>query len=113
MLHLVPLFDGGVLQLVPDGGDWVKLAFTSLEKLAIDEALVAQLVEKLSDPEDKTRQDAFKELTRYGPSAWPVLERIDAGPGAGGAGAAEAASQGPGGADARRHDAAGRPACGW
>jgi hypothetical protein len=82
LLHLVPLYDGGVLQLVPSEEEWVKLAFTSLEKLAIDEALVAQLVEKLSDPEDKTRQDAFKELTRYGPSAWPVLEKLmpDQGP---------------------------------
>src|SRR3954454_9936309 len=60
----------------------VKLAFTSLEKLPIDEALVAQLVEKLSDTEQKTRDDAFKELTRYGASAWPVLERMmpDQGP---------------------------------
>jgi hypothetical protein len=82
LLHLVPLYDGGVLQLVAGEEDSVKLAFTSLEKLAIDEALVAQLVEKLSDPEDKTRQDAFKELTRYGPSAWPVLEKLmpDQGP---------------------------------
>ena len=81
ILHLVPLYDGGVLQLVPED-EFVKLAFTSLEKLAIDEALVAQLVEKLSDNDDKVRQDAFKELTRYGPSAWPVLERLkpDQGP---------------------------------
>jgi hypothetical protein len=78
----VPLYDGGVLQLVAGEEDSVRLAFTSLEKLAIDEALVTQLVEKLSDPEDKTRQDAFKELTRYGPSAWPVLEKLlpDQGP---------------------------------
>ena len=81
LLHLVPLHDGGVLQLVPED-EFVKVAFTSLEKLAIDEALVGQLVEKLSDPEDQTRQDAFKELTRYGASAWPVLERLmpDQGP---------------------------------
>ena len=81
LLHLVPLFDGGVLQLVPED-EFVKLAFTSLEKLAIDEALVAQLVDKLSDNEDQVRQDAFKELTRFGPSAWPVLERLmpDQGP---------------------------------
>ena len=75
LLHLVPLYDGGVLQLVPDD-EWVRLAFTSLEQLAIDEALVTQLVEKLSDPEDEVRQNAFKELTRYGASAWPVLERL-------------------------------------
>lgn len=76
LLHLVPLYDGGVLQLVPYDEEWVKLAFTSLEKLAIDEDLVTRLVEKLSDAEDKVRQDAFKELTRYGPSAWPVLEQL-------------------------------------
>ena len=75
LLHLLPLVDGGVLQMVSDD-EWVRLAFTSLEQLAIDEALVAQLVEKLSDPEDEVRQNAFKELTRYGASAWPVLERL-------------------------------------
>lgn len=82
LLHLVPLYDGGVLQLVPYEDEWVKLGFTSLEQLAIDEALVTQLVEKLSDPEDDVRQSAFKELTRYGASAWPVLERLmpDQGP---------------------------------
>jgi hypothetical protein len=83
LLHLVPLYDGGVLQLVPsDDGEWVKLAFTTLEKLEVDEAKVATLVEQLSDPEDKTRQAAFSELTRYGASAWPVLERMmpDQGP---------------------------------
>ena len=81
LLHLVPLVDGGVLQLVADD-EWVRLAFTSLEQVAIDEAMVAQLVEKLSDPEDETRQQAFKELTRYGASAWPILERLmpDQGP---------------------------------
>lgn len=76
LLHLVPLHDGGVLQLVPYEEEWVKLAFTSLEQVAIDEDMVARLVEKLSDPEDKIRQDAFKELTRYGASAWPILERL-------------------------------------
>jgi hypothetical protein len=82
LLHLVPLYDGGVLQLVPYEEEWVKLAFTSLEKVAIDEAMVAQLVEKLSDTEDQARQEAFKELTRYGASAWPILEKLmpDQGP---------------------------------
>src|SRR5207237_3874617 len=75
LLHLVPLYDGGVLQMVPYEQEWVKLAFTSLEKVAIDEALVVQHVEKLSDRDEKVRDDAFKELTRYGASAWPVLER--------------------------------------
>lgn len=81
LLHLLPLVDGGVLQLVPED-EFVKLAFTSLEQLPIDEALVAQHVEKLSDPEEEARQEAFKELTRYGASAWPVLERLmpDQGP---------------------------------
>ena len=81
LLHLLPLVDGGVLQLVPDD-EFVKLAFTSLEQLPIDEALVAQHVEKLSDPQEEARQEAFKELTRYGASAWPVLERLvpDQGP---------------------------------
>jgi hypothetical protein len=82
LLHLVPLVDGGVLQLVPTDDEFVRLAFTSLERVAVDEALVAQHVEKLSDPEEQVRADAFKELTRYGASAWPVLERMmgDQGP---------------------------------
>jgi len=82
LLHLIPLYDGGVLQMVPYEQEWVKLAFTSLEKVAIDEALVVQHVEKLADSDEKVRDDAFKELTRYGASAWPVLERLmpDQGP---------------------------------
>ena len=82
LLHLVPLYDGGVLQLVPQEDEGVKLAFTSLEQVAIDEALVAQHVEKLSAPDEAEREAAFKELNRYGTSAWPILERMmnDQGP---------------------------------
>ena len=67
LLHLVPLYDGGVLQLVPYADDLVKPAFTSLEKLAIDEALVGAAGRKTVRPGGQDRQDAFKELTRYGP----------------------------------------------
>ena len=82
LLHLVPLHDGGVLQLVATDEEWVRLAFTSLEQVAIDEALVAQHVEKLSAPDEADRVAAFHELTRYGASAWPILERMmnDQGP---------------------------------
>jgi hypothetical protein len=76
LLHLVPLYDGSVLQIVTKDADQVGVALASLEKLNVDEKEITRQVEALGDPDDNVRQTAYKELTRYGPSLAPVLERI-------------------------------------
>jgi hypothetical protein len=76
LLHLVPLYDGSVLQIIAKDGDQVGVALASLEKRNVDEKQVVKQVEALSDPDENVRQNAYKELTLYGPSLAPVLERI-------------------------------------
>ncbi len=106
MLHLIPLLDGTVLQLVlnrpsddaPDakrdaGSDkptaerpaivaadphtWpVKLGFFDLDHAEIDVAKIKALAFKLGDDDQDVRDAAFKELTRYGPAVWPILKGL-------------------------------------
>jgi hypothetical protein len=99
VLHLIPLLDGTVLQLVlnrpsdddPDAGPdkpkpalaaadphaWpVKLGFFDLDHAQIEVDKIKKLAYKLGDDDEKVRDDAFKELTRYGPSIWPILKSM-------------------------------------
>ena len=78
LLHLMPLFDGSVLQLVSreEQPDWVRVALTSLDKVDVDEAQVTKLVEEMADDDEKVRQNAFNQLTQFGPGLWPVLEKL-------------------------------------
>jgi hypothetical protein len=76
ILHLVPLLDGTVLQLFreTDKGP-VKLAMSVMQSVAIDEKVIEDLVEKLSENDPEVRNAAYNELTRYGNSSWPILEK--------------------------------------
>jgi len=47
-----------------------------LQAAPIDEKHIEALVDQLSDLEPAKRRDAYNELVRYGPGAWPVLERL-------------------------------------
>jgi hypothetical protein len=77
ILHLVPLLDGTVLQLFreTDKGP-VKLAMSVMQTVAIDEKVIEDLVEKLSENDPEVRNAAYNELTRYGNSSWPILEKM-------------------------------------
>jgi hypothetical protein len=76
LLHLMPLLDGSVLQIIAKDADQVQVSLASVQQLKIDEAVVAKQVEALSDPDEIVRQNAYQELTRYGPSIAPVLEKL-------------------------------------
>ena len=84
-VHLVPLLDGSLLQVTRDDGpDRLGLAVALLDKSdpsgeskpAVDEVRVTDLVRRLSDPRPANRDAAYAELTRFGPSIWPLLERL-------------------------------------
>ncbi|HEV7301657.1 MAG TPA: HEAT repeat domain-containing protein [Tepidisphaeraceae bacterium] len=75
VVQLVPLIDGSVLRITTDGAK-MTLSLVPLSANAVDEARVTALVEQLSEPDPRTRAAAFTELTRFGPGAWPVLERL-------------------------------------
>lgn len=75
-LHLVPLLDGSVLQLSTGDDGRLELALKSLTAEEIDEAAIELLVQQLSDIDPSVRAEAFQQLTRYGPGAWPTLERL-------------------------------------
>jgi hypothetical protein len=81
ILHLVPLLDGSVLQIVsvPDDDkekDRVKFSVNAVAAAAIDVPRVLQLVDQLSATDQDKRDEAFKLLTTYGPGIAPLLEKL-------------------------------------
>jgi hypothetical protein len=78
IVQLVPLRDGSVLQAIanPDGS--VRLALATLYQADINEQAVATLVEQMSDPDAERREAAFRDLSQYGPGAFPILEKLAA-----------------------------------
>lgn len=77
LLHLVPLLDGSVLQIVSDDSeekDKVIFSLNSLTPVALDKKKILQLVDQLSASDPDKRNEAFKELTTYGPGISPLLE---------------------------------------
>jgi hypothetical protein len=76
LLHLVPMLDGSVLQLVVGQDRKVECTNAALDPAPIDEAQVRMMVEQLSHPSVEKRNAAFNELTRWGPGVWPVLEKL-------------------------------------
>lgn len=77
ILHLVPLLDGTILQLYREELTGpVKLAMSVVQSVEIDEKVIADLVDKLSDNDPETRSAAYAELTRYGNASWPILEKL-------------------------------------
>jgi hypothetical protein len=75
LIHAIPLIDGTVLRLIRTGGK-VDLSLMPLSAGKVDEAEIEKLVERLSEADPRDRAEALRELTRYGPAAWPVLERL-------------------------------------
>lgn len=76
IVQLTPLLDGSVLQMTAGEENQVNLAITPLDATDIDRRRVDQLLAQLSDVEQEKREAAFKELTRYGPGLWPILEKV-------------------------------------
>jgi hypothetical protein len=75
-LQLLPQTDGSVMTIDATADDGTaKVTSVSLEKLDVDEKKVLDLVEQLSDEDEKKRKDAYTKLAGYGPGAWPVLEK--------------------------------------
>ncbi len=78
MLHLIPLRDGSVTQLLLSPGGGVKLGLTSVDAPQVDRKVIDNLVEGLSDADRDVRDASFRQLTEYGPGIWPILKEIPA-----------------------------------
>lgn len=79
VVELFPLLDGTVIVLAQgdDGGNRLtSLVLDAVEQAPVDEAGVEKLVTQLSADEQPQRDAAMAELSRYGPRAWPILERL-------------------------------------
>jgi hypothetical protein len=76
LVHVVPLLDGSVLQVVRDEQGKIQPRLELLNRGDVDEKAVTALVDQLSDADPEKRQQAFNELTRYGPGVWPLLEKL-------------------------------------
>jgi hypothetical protein len=76
LLHLVPLLDGSVIQLIVGDDKNVKVSLAVLDPPQVDEKKIVELVDQLSDPDPTTRVNAFNTLTQYGSSIWPILEKL-------------------------------------
>jgi hypothetical protein len=73
-LHLIPLADGSVLQIIVAGDGNVQLAITDFDTTKIDKKQVLQLLDELDSPEHDKRDEAFRQLSTYGSGLWPILE---------------------------------------
>jgi hypothetical protein len=78
ILHLVPLLDGSIMQIIPAEGGGISLAMSGVakEQTNVDEAQIQQLVTRLSDPDPANRNAAYEQLTRYGPGIFPILQKL-------------------------------------
>lgn len=76
IIHLVPLIDGTVLVLSQGPRRGTILSMMVLDKLKVDEKQIEELVSHLGDPDAKKREEAFKQLTRYGSGIWPILQKL-------------------------------------
>lgn len=76
-IHVFFMTDGSLqfVSLGEDGGIDVNVE-TPLESRPVNEGVLEKLVEKLNDPDDITRDTAEDAIARFGPSAWPVLEKL-------------------------------------
>lgn len=78
IVHLVPLRDGTVFQFVARDDGAITVQTMPLEDASVDEAQIAKLVDKLSDPDPDERRKAVSELSNFGPGAWPTLTKLSA-----------------------------------
>ena len=78
LLHLVPLLDGSVLEILSVPGqekDKVAFSVNSVAPVKIDPKVIDQLIDQLSNDDPQKRDAAFKQLTTYGAGIAPILER--------------------------------------
>lgn len=76
IIHLVPLLDGSILQLIRLEDQSVDLQMTAQDPAELDEKAIETLVDQLSDPQANAREEAFSKLSRYGVGSWPILDRL-------------------------------------
>ncbi|HVT90170.1 MAG TPA: hypothetical protein VHD56_15050 [Tepidisphaeraceae bacterium] len=76
LLHLIPLLDGSVLQLILNDDKTAEVRLVPQDPNEVDAKAIADLVDQLSDTEALKRDEAFGKLTRYGIGSWPVLEKL-------------------------------------
>ena len=62
VLHLIPLLDGSVLQILLQPNDKVELRLAVLDAPQINSDHISSLVDDLSDPQDTKRNAAFANL---------------------------------------------------
>ena len=75
ILHLIPLVDGSVLQVLVDPMGEARIAIVDLDVVKVDEKPVLQLIRQLDDDNPERRAAAFARLSTYGSGLWPILER--------------------------------------
>lgn len=76
IVHLIPLLDGSVLQLLAGQAGALRLSIVPLDSMsAAEERRVIAMIMQLSDPDGEKRQKAYEELTRYGPGLWAIAEK--------------------------------------
>jgi hypothetical protein len=73
-LHLIPLSDGRVLQLILGDEEKVRLAIADFANVKVDRRHVLELLAALEDKDREKRDAAFRELSTYGTGLWPILE---------------------------------------
>ena len=73
-LHLIPLADGSVLQIIVGEDGKSSLSITDFSTTKVDKPRVLALLEQLDSPDHEKRDAAFRQLSTYGSGLWPILE---------------------------------------
>jgi hypothetical protein len=76
LIHILPLLDGSVLQIIADGPQRIRIAVVLLDRPNVDDELIGSLIGQLSDPDPQVREKAAERLTQYGPALWAAAERL-------------------------------------
>ncbi len=76
IVHLIPLVDGSVTQIVAGEDETMKLNVVALDTPKLDTKQISLLVIQLGDADPAVRDKAYAELTRFGPSIFPIAETL-------------------------------------
>lgn len=76
IVQLTPFLDGTVQQLRQGEDGKIEITSVLLDSTPVDEKRVLDLIDQLSDGSEPVRNQAFKDLQRVGPSAWPIARKV-------------------------------------
>ena len=77
IVQLIPTPDGSVMQLIAEADGSIRRGIVTLDTASDEEKRkIKLLIFQLSDLDPEKRDEAYKDLTRYGQALWPIAESM-------------------------------------